>query len=284
MNRRSFLKGSAALAAGAFTADEQISGAPSPAPQFQLGCVSYNLLKDMPLETMIHTLETVGVAAVELRTGHKHGVEVSIGPADRVMVRERFQRSKVRLLSYGTTCEFQSPDAAERKRQVETAKSFVDLARDTGAMGVKVRPNGLPEGVPYAATIKTIATGLREIGEYGQSKGIEIWMEVHGKGTQEPKTAAEILSATAHKNVGACWNSNPTDVQDGSVKQSFDLLQPFLRSAHINDLYSSYPWREFFLLLRGAGYKRYTLAEVAESKEPERFLQYYKALWEQLAA
>ncbi len=284
MNRRSFLTGSAALAGGALTPHGQISGAPAPAPQFQLGCVTYNLLKDMPLDTLIHTLETVGIAAVELRTGHKHGVEPSIGPADRALVRERFQRSKVRLLSYGTTCEFQSPDAAERKRQIETAKSFVDLGHDTSAMAVKVRPNGLPEGVPYAVTIKNIATGLREIGEYGQSKGIEIWMEVHGKGSQEPKTAAEILVATAHKNVGACWNSNPTDVQDSSVKHTFDLLQPFLRSAHINDLYNSYPWRELFHLLRDAGYKRYTLAEVAESKEPERFLQYYNALWRQLAA
>ncbi len=284
MNRRSFLTGSAALAGGALTPHGQISGAPAPAPQFQLGCVTYNLLKDMPLDTLIHTLETVGIAAVELRTGHKHGVEPSIGPADRALVRERFQRSKVRLLSYGTTCEFQSPDAAERKRQIETAKSFVDLAHDTGAMAVKVRPNGLPEGVPYAVTVQTIATGLREIGECGQSKGVEIWMEVHGKGTQEPKAASEILRATAHKNVGACWNSNPTDVHEGSLKQSFELLHPFLRSAHINDLYSSYPWRELFHLLRDAGYKRYTLAEVAESKEPERFLQYYNALWRQLAA
>jgi sugar phosphate isomerase/epimerase len=174
MNRRSFLTGSAALAGGALTGGDQISGAPAPASQFQLGCVTYNLLKDMPLETLIHTLETVGITAVELRTGHKHGVEPSIGPADRVLVRERFQHSKVRLLSYGTTCEFQSPDAAERKRQIETTKSFVDLARDTGAMGVKVRPNGLPEGVAYAVTIKNIAAGLHEVGEYGQSKGIEI--------------------------------------------------------------------------------------------------------------
>jgi sugar phosphate isomerase/epimerase len=238
----------------------------------------------MDLETVIQTLEKTGIAAVELRTGHKHNVEPSIGADDRARVRERFQKSKVRLLSYGTTCEFQSPDAPVRRTQVELAKSFVDLAHDTGALAVKVRPNGLPEGVAYETTIRNIAAGLREVAEYGASKGIEIWMEVHGRGTMEPKTSAEILHTAAHKNVGACWNSNPTDVKDGSVKQSFDLLKPFLRSAHINDLYNGYPWREFFHLLRDSGYQRYTLAEVAESKEPERFLQYYKALWQQLTA
>jgi sugar phosphate isomerase/epimerase len=246
--------------------------------------VTYNLLQGMDLETVIQTLEKTGIAAVELRTGHKHNVEPSIGADERARVKERFQKSKVRLLSYGTTCEFQSPDAPVRRAQVELAKSFVDLAHDTGALGVKVRPNGLPEGVAYETTIRNIAGGLREVAEYGASKGIEIWMEVHGRATMEPKTSAEILHTAAHKNVGACWNSNPTDVKDGSVKQSFDLLKPFLRSSHINDLYNGYPWREFFHLLRDSGYQRYTLAEVAESKEPERFLQYYRALWQQLAA
>jgi sugar phosphate isomerase/epimerase len=278
MNRRSFLAGSAAVAGLS-----QVNAAPPPAEgKFQLGCVTYNLLQNMDLETLIQVLETTGYAAVELRTGHKHGVEPSIGPEERARVKERFQRSKVRLLSLGSTCEFQSPDPAERKKQIATGKAFVDLARDTGAIAVKVRPNGFPNGVPHGVTIRNIGMGLRELGEYGQLKGIEIWMEVHGTGTMDPGVAAEILAAAANPNVGACWNSNPTDVKDGSVKQSFQLLRPHIRNAHINDLYNTYPWRELFQLMRESGYARYTLAEVAESKEPERFMRYYKALWEQL--
>jgi len=30
--------------------------------------------------------------------------------------------------------------------------------------------------------------------------------------------------------VGVCWNSNPTDVVDGSVKASFELLRPWIRN------------------------------------------------------
>ena len=284
MNRRSFIAASAALTGGFLPGGPAAAQAADPERQFQLGCVTYNLLKDMDLETIIRTLEATGLAAVELRTTHKHGVEPSIGADARAKVRERFQRSKVRLLSYGTECEFHSPDAAERKRQVEIGKSFVDLARDTGAIGVKVRPNSLPQGVPYATTIQNIGQGLRDLGEYGQSKGIEIWMEIHGTATSEPKTAWDILTAAGHKSVGACWNSNSTDVKDGSVKQSFDLIGPFIRNVHITDLYNSYPWREFFRLLRESGYKRYTLAEVAESQDTERFLRYYRALWQQLTA
>ena len=191
-------------------------------------------------------------------------------------------RREVRLLIFGTTCEFQSADAAERKRQVEAAKQFITLAHDTAATGVKVRPNGLPKGVSKETTIANIAEGLREIGEFGYVHGVEIWLEVHGAETQVPPVAAEIMRATKHRNVGLCWNSNPTDVVNGSVKSSFDLLRPWLKSCHINELVSGYPYRELFELMKKSGYDRWTLCEAGESKEPERFLRYYRALWLEL--
>jgi len=109
----------------------------------------------MDLETVIRTLETTGFDAVELRTGHKHGIEPSLSDAERAKVKERFDHTTVRLLSFGTTCEFQSADAAERKKQIGLAKDFVGLAHDTGALGVKVRPNGFAKGVPRRPPSRT---------------------------------------------------------------------------------------------------------------------------------
>ncbi len=34
--------------------------------------------------------------------------------------------------------------------------------------------------------------------------------------------------------------------------------------------------------MRAAKYDRYTLMEAAESKEPERFMRFYSALWREL--
>ena len=92
------------------------------------------------------------------------------------------------------------------------------------------------------------------------------------------------MRATNHKNVGLCWNSNPTDIVDGSVKPSFDLLRPWVRSCHITELVGGYPYKELFRLMKASGYDRWTLCEAAESKEPERFLRYYRALWRELMA
>ncbi len=277
MNRRSFVM--IAGSALGLHAEERAAAAPG----FHLGAVTYNTLKDLDVDTIIRVLEGARFEGVELRTGHKHGVEPSIGPEERQRVRQKFERSKIRLVSYGTTCRFQSPDPTEREQQLVVAKQFVDLAHDTGAMGIKIQPMGFPEGVPIPTTIKTFGDSLHQLGDYGARKNVEIWMEVHGRGTSDPPNAAAILRAAAHNNVGACWNSNDTDLVNGSVKPSFDLLKPWLRSVHINELASEkYPWRELFTLLREAKYDRYTFAEVAGNNEPERFLRWYRALWLEL--
>ena len=282
LHRRDFLSAAAAAGIGALPGESQTPTA-FPKGDFHLGSVTYNLFAKADLETIIKTLEAVEFEAVELRTGHKHGVEPSIGAEERARVRRRFESSKVRLLSYGTTCRFQSPEPQERKQQLAIAKQFVDLAHDTGAIGIKLQPMGFPAGVPEERAIAWFGASMRELGDYGASKNVEIWMEVHGKRTQDPPVAAALLRAADHENVGACWNSNPPDVQNGSVKASFDLLRPYIRNVHLHELSDeTYPFRELFSLLRQAGYNRYTLAEVAESTEPERYMRNFKALWTEL--
>lgn len=248
----------------------------------RLGAVTYNVLKDWNLETIITNLELFGYEAVELRTGHKHGVEPTIDAAARQQVTKLFTKSKVRLLSFGSTCEFQSPDESVRRKNIEDGKRFIELAHDTGAWAVKVRPNGLPPAVPRDTTIKNIGLSIRELADFGTRYGVEVWMEVHGKDTQDPPNSAAIMRATNHPNAGLCWNSNPTDVINSSVKQSFDLLRPWIKNCHINELISGYPYRELFALLRQSKYDRYMLCEAQESKEPERFLRMYRALWMEL--
>jgi sugar phosphate isomerase/epimerase len=247
-----------------------------------LGAVTYDVLKDWDLETVITKLEENGFEAVELRTTHKHGVEPSLTTAERSKVAARFARSKVRLLSYGSVCEFHSPDPAVRQKHIDDCKKWVDLAHDTGAWGVKVRPNGIAKELGPERTIQVIADSMRQCADYGAKMGVEIWMEVHGRETQNPPVSAAIMKATRHPNAALCWNSNPTDIVNGSVKPSFELLKPWIKNVHINELAGPYPYRELFSLLRAAKYERYTLCEAQASKEPERFLRWYRALWTEL--
>jgi sugar phosphate isomerase/epimerase len=283
VSRRHFLE---ALAAG-ITLPSLASGVPNSdaafgAGPFKLGTVTYNLAKDWDIATIIKNCEATGFEAVELRTTHKHGVEPSLEAVARATVREQFASSKVRLLSLGTVCEFHSPDTAVLRKNIEECKRFLELAHDLGSLGVKVRPNGIPAKVPEEKTIAQIGAALRECAEAGA--GIEIWVEVHGKDSAHPPRIAGMMKACDHPGVGVCWNSNAEDLMGGtSVKPAFDLLKPWLRNVHINELWNeAYPWRELLTLLRESGYSRYTLAEIPETTDPIRLMKYYRALWREL--
>jgi sugar phosphate isomerase/epimerase len=295
-HRRRFLQAGAAAAAGlaairGLTPPARLEAADDKAAQFRLGIVTYNVAKDWDVPTLLKVCKAVGLSPVELRTTHKHGVEPSLSKAQRQEVRKRFADGGVKIWGCGSVCEFQSPDATTVKKNIETCKEFVQLAADIGGKGVKVRPNGLPKDVPVEKTLEQIGKALVECGQAAADAGVEIWVEVHGAGTQHPPHCKTIMEHCGLKNVGLTWNSNATDIKDKSVAEYFRLLRPWIKSCHINELYKdstgAYPYRELFRLFRETGYDRVTLCEVGKSPPDaasgEEMLRYYKALWTELA-
>ncbi len=252
----------------------------------KLGLITYNVAKDWDLPTIIDHVKKARWEGVELRTQHAHGVEPALDAAARKEVRKRFADAGITLWAFGTTCEYQSPDAAAVKTNIEETKRWCQLAEDVGAHGVKVRPNGLPKDADHAKTLKQIGEALKECGKAAADHGVEIFLEVHGGVTQNPPNIRTILDHCGHPKVGACWNSNPTDLLNGSVKANFELLAPDIKSCHINDLWNeAYPYRELFALFQKIGYDRYTMCEVGATIPAEGgvpFLNCYRALWNEL--
>lgn len=285
LSRRSFLAaGAATLASGSL-----VRAAEAPL-KFKLGLVTYNVPARWDLATILRVCKEVGVGAVECRTTHKHGVEPSLSKSQRQDVKKRFADAGVVFWGCGSVCEFQSTDPAVVRKNVEECKRFVDLVRDIGGHGVKVRPNGMPKGADPQKTFEQIGTALKDCGKAAADAGIEIWVEVHGAVTQVPRNMRVIMETCGHPAVGVTWNSNAADVENGSVKASFELLKPFIKSCHINDLTNDaagkYPYRELFRMFRETGYDRYTLCEVGKSYDVDagtEFLKGYKKLWEKLA-
>jgi sugar phosphate isomerase/epimerase len=246
----------------------------------RLGTVTYNIAKDWDLPTLLDKLEALKFEGVELRTTHKHGVEVSLSEAERDEVRKRFKDSPVELVGLGSAFEYHSADPAEVRKNIEGTKEYIRLAHDVGAPGVKVRPNGVPKGADPAATYRQIGEALQEVGEFAAGFGVAIRLEVHGAITGEVPNIAKILEHTPSRNVVVCWNSNPSDVVEGSIKSNFDLVSDRIGMVHLRDLTDEkYPWRELFALLDSAGYDGFTLAEIPDSPDPERVMKYFRSLW-----
>ena len=252
----------------------------------KLGLVTYMIASQWDVPVLIEKCSALGYRGVELRTTHAHGVELSLSAQERREVRARFADSDVTLWGLGTTCAYHAADRAEVERNIEETRAWVRLAVDVGARGVKVRPNGFQEeaGIPKSKTLEQIGLAFRECGEFAKDYGVELWMEVHGRGTKDPRHMHTIMQTAGHDNCFVCWNSNPGEQdENGSIAAHFELLKPWIRSCHINRLADpAYPWRELFALLRKSGYDRFTLAEIQDNPDRERLLAYYRALWIEL--
>jgi sugar phosphate isomerase/epimerase len=289
MNRRHFLHTSTFGTAIALSAPG-VSARETPKARFKLGLVTYNLAANWDLKTILKVCKEVGVSPVELRTTHKHGVEPSLSKTQRKEARQQFADAGIEVWGCGTVCEFQSPDPSVVKQNIESCKQFVELSADLGGRGVKVRPNGLPRNVPVEKTLEQIGKALIPCGQAAADAGVEIWVEVHGSGTAHPPHMKTIMEHCAHPKVGVTWNSNGSDIKNGSVAEYFELLWPWIRSCHINELYKDhagvYPYRELFRLFQAKGYDRVTLCEVGRTPPDVAsgadVFRYYKALWTEL--
>ncbi|MGZ5544688.1 MAG: sugar phosphate isomerase/epimerase family protein [Limisphaerales bacterium] len=246
----------------------------------KLGIVTYNIAKDWDVPTIIKNCTETKYEGVELRTTHKHGVEVNLTKEQRAEVRKRFTDSPVQLMGLGSAFDFHTPDQAKLRADIEATKQYILLAEDVGATGVKVRPNGLPKGVPKEKTLEQIGKSLGELGDFGASHGQQIRLEVHGLETQFPPNIKTILDAADHKNVGACWNSNQTDLDGEGFEHNFNLLKNKIFSVHMRDLYlEEYPFRKLLAGLNSVGFSGFCLAEIPESADPLRVMRYFRSTW-----
>jgi sugar phosphate isomerase/epimerase len=282
MKRRDFLATVAAVPALSALSGAQTPPARPSAPRgLKVGTVTYNIAKDWDIPTIIKNLTEVGMDAVELRTTHKHGVELSLSPAARSDVKKRFDDSRIKIGGLGTICEYHAVDQSVVRKNVEETKQWVQLARDLGSPSVKVRPNGMPKEVPEEKTLEQIGKALRECGVAAQDQGVKIQLEVHGAETARLPRIRKIMDyADNHPGVRVCWNSNQTDLLDGGFEPAFRLVKHQIGQVHMRDLFlEEYPFRTLISSLVAMKFDGYCFAEIPESADPMRTLRYFRGMF-----
>lgn len=286
-SRRNFLQtaagasvGLAALPAMASTKPEPDDEAVRKLPPVKVGLMTYNTAKDWDIETIIKNCTETHFKHVELRTTHKHGVEVTLSKQQRAEVKKRFEDSALEAISLASAFAYHYPDPAELKKNIEGTKEYLQLAADVGAQGIRVFPNGFPEGVDREKTMEQIGRSVSELADFGHNLGVQVRIEEHGHGTDSIPVIKQILDYADNKHVYIIWNSSPNDVKGEGFEANFNMVKGRIGCIHLRDLYTDYPWRQLFTLLRKSGYQGYCDAELADqSCEPIRMMNNFRGLF-----
>jgi sugar phosphate isomerase/epimerase len=285
-SRKDFLKtaavsATAAILPGVSVAAEKQDKAPSLNPNpLKLGLMTYNIGKDWDIATIIKNCSETGFKHVELRTTHKHGVEVSLNKQQRDEVKKRFEDSPLEAISLASAFAYHHPDQNELKSHIEGTKEYLQLAADIGAQGIRVFPNALPDGIDPEKTMEQIGKSVAEVGLVGHNLGVDVRLEEHGRGTDNIPVIKKIIDYSESPHVYVLWNSSPNDVLGEGLEANFNMVKDRISCVHLRELFNGYPWREFFALLSKSGYKGYLDAELSDqSCEPIRMMHNYQALF-----
>lgn len=249
----------------------------------KLGMVTYNMGKDMTCDELIAFCKATGLGGVELRTTHAHGVETTLSPSERAEVQKKFEDSGIAIAGLGSAFEYHSDDPEVVETQVRESIEYAQLAADVGAPGIKVRPNGIPRGEDPEVTLERIGKAWGRVAAAAADMGVQVWMEVHGAAeTRSLPNIRKMLDHADHPNALVCWNSNSGEEDEhGSIRPNFELVKHAIGEVHITEIgVYQYPWQELFTLLKEINYSGWCLAEIQHNPEPERFMRYYRTLFD----
>jgi sugar phosphate isomerase/epimerase len=289
-SRRSFLK-SGLLTCGVAGTFPQVSarsmnemsekvGTAISSEALKIGLMTYNLAKKWDIDTVIENCTEAKFQHVELRTTHGHGIEVTLSKQQRSEVRKRFEDSALEAISLASGFRYHDPDPAVLKENIEGTKEYTLLAADIGALGIRVFPNAIVEGIPKEKTFEQIGKALAEVGEFGHDHGVDIRVCVHGKGTNYIPYIKQMIDYSESEHVYVNWNCDLRDKEGEGFEHNFNLVKDRIRGVHMHELWEEeYPYRKFFELMRKNKYTGYLNAEIPESPEPVRLMKYYRALF-----
>jgi sugar phosphate isomerase/epimerase len=198
-----------------------------------LGCPDW----DFP--TIMSFAKQHGYKGIEVR-GIKREMDLSKSPIfnteeSRVATLKLMEGNGLRFINLGSSTNLHLAQSEERKKNLDEARRFIDLAQQINCPYIRVFPNNFPKGQDRDTTIGLIVSGLKELGEYAKDKNVTVLMETHGE-VVKMDDLERIMQSAAHPNVGLVWDiTNMWTITKEAPAQVYDKLKKYIRHTHIKD-------------------------------------------------
>ena len=263
-NRREFLQKMSVVAGASILPGSLMTAcSATPGSKIRLGLVTYLWAKDWDIPTIIKNCKETQIGGVELRVEHAHNVTLNLTKAERETVKKQFADSPVEVIGMGTNQDYHTADPDKLKDSIEKTKEWLQLSKDIGGTGVKVKPNGFTEGVPKEKTLEQIGRSLNELGQYALDMGQLIRLEVHGRETQLLPNIKAIMDYVENDGATVCWNCNMEDLEGQGLEYNFNLVKDrFGDICHVRELnIGDYPYQQLMDLFVKMDYDGWMLLE-----------------------
>jgi sugar phosphate isomerase/epimerase len=240
-----------------------------------LGC------PDWSIDKIINFAATNGYDGIEIRGIERQMnlPECPVFSAGKINDTMKLVKDKgLKIVNLGASSEMHHSDAAERKKNIDNAKAFIDLAQQLHCPYIRVFPNDFPPNQDRNVTMELIAKGLLELGDYAKDKNVTVLMETHGQ-VVKSDDVVHIMQLATHPHVGLVWDIvNMWSVTKEPPAQVYTKLKQYIRHTHIKDL-NMVDGKEAYTLL-GQGIS--PIFEGVDALYKGGYNGYYSFEWEKL--
>ncbi len=276
-NRRKFLRNSALLITGAIAGSSFHSKQNKPLLSFStLGCPDWSFEKIMNF-AVAHSYQGIELRGILRQMDLTKCNEFS-NTQNRKTTMKLMEDKGLRFVNLGSSATLHFAGAAERQKNLDDGRRFIDLAHQIDCSFVRVFPNNFPKEQEKNKTMDLITKGLLELGEYAKGTKVTVLMETHGD-LVKTDNLLTIMNAARHEHTGLVWDiSNMWTITKEPPIEVYKKLKPYIRHTHIKDEKMLDGKQQYTLLGQGD----VPIFEAIDELIKSNYKGYYSFEWEKL--
>lgn len=184
----------------------------------------------------------------------------------------------LKIVNLGASTNLHISNPADRKKNIDEAKLFIDLANKLNCPYIRVFPNIFPKDQERSATMDLITKGLLELADHAQGTKVTVLMETHGEVVKSDDIAT-IMKNAAHEHVGLVWDIvNMWSVTKEPPGIVYPKLKKYIRHSHIKDLKLVNGKEQYTLMGKGEA----PIFEGIDALVKDNYKGYFSFEWEKL--
>jgi sugar phosphate isomerase/epimerase len=195
-----------------------------------LACPSWSV------PTVIEKAVEFGYGGIEWRGGMQGHIPPTMSIRELGLLRRMSSESGIAALSVTSYTSFVSPDAKERKANVDELRRYSDLAAEIGARYVRAFLGELPANTTLTEAIYENISGCLTIAsEYAATVGVKIAVEPHDDFTRSSVVSPLFRREPSHPELQVIWDLGNTFAEGEDPEEGFRLLKDRLAYVQVKD-------------------------------------------------
>ncbi len=185
--------------------------------------------------SLIPLVKNMGYDAIEFVNIHPHDSSSKEEYAAKLCAECKKHELEISNLTLGA--DFFGAFGGDTRAQIEDLKKSIDLALILGAKSIRHDATNGDAVRSFDLCLPSLADAIRDVTEYGASKGVTTMVENHGYFCQDSYRVEKLFNAVNHPNFGLLCDMGNFLCADEAPDKAFGIVAKYAKYVHAKDFH-----------------------------------------------